>query len=123
MAAQEPGARGVAERDAALDAAFAAVLAAERAAEEAVAGCRAEAQRRLAEAEDAARRLAERVAVRRSGWRERRTPRLVEQLAELRRQTAAAAGPVALDASARARLASAVERLADELCGGDAEAP
>ena len=105
--------------DEAPDAAFAAVLAAEREAEEAVVACVAEAgQRRLA-AEAAARGLAERAAARRLAWSERRAAALATQVAALRREAAAAAGPLALDAPAR--LAAAVDRLAAELCGAAEE--
>lgn len=122
MTTNEPAAGLTDAPDEALDAAFAEVLVAEQAAEAAVAACRAEAARRTAEAEAAVQRLGERAAVRRREWVERRAAALTLKVAELERQTAAAADPVVLDGEARARLVTAVERLADELCGADGEA-
>lgn len=122
MTANAPAAGVTGAPDEALDAAFAEVLAAEQAAEVAVAACRAEAARRMAEAEAAAQRVDERAAVRRREWYERRAAALTLKVAELERQAAAAAESVALDDDARARLVTAVERLADELCGADGEA-
>lgn len=112
-------AKQAATSETAVDAAFATVFDAEREAEAAVAGCRDAAAHCLAEAEVAAQKLAEQAAVRRQAWSERRGIALAGQLAALRREAEAAARPVTLDAAARARLATAVERLAAELCGPD----
>lgn len=106
----------------ALDAAFAEVLAAERAAEEAVAACRTEAERRQTAAEAAARDLAERAATRRRAWCDRQASALAREVADLQLRCAAAATPQALVAAAHTRLAAAVERLADELCGTGSKA-
>jgi len=121
MTTKAPAAGG-GTADSAIDAAFAAVLAAEREAEAAVAACRGEADRRLAEAEAGARRLAQRAAARRDAWRERQLAALAPKLAALEREAAAAAEPVSLDDAARARLMIAVEALADELCREDGQA-
>lgn len=102
----------------ALDAAFAKVLAAERAAEESVLACHAEAEALLLAADEEALRLAERAAERRRRRGLRRAQALALELAELQGEAELAAGSVALDEGARRRLAAAVERLADELCGG-----
>ncbi|MCC4115966.1 hypothetical protein LLG90_11460 [Aromatoleum toluclasticum] len=99
----------------AAEAAFAEVLAAEREAEEAVAACRASVARLRAEAEEAVMCLADEAEQRVQAWQARRAGIVAGELAELERKTIEAAGPVVLDASARERLARAVERLAEEL--------
>lgn len=119
MAPEERGDGTSTGADAVLDAAFAEVLAAERAAEESVAACRAEAERRLAEVEMVVQGLAARAATRRRLWRERHAAAVARKITEVQGQAAEAAEPIAFDLHARARLASAVERLADELCGAD----
>lgn len=122
MAIKETAASVTGLSASALDAAFTEVLAAERAAEEAVAACRAEAERRRTKAEAAARDLAERAATRRREWCDRKASALAREVADLQLMCAVAATPEALDATARTRLAAAVERLADELCGTDGKA-
>lgn len=98
-------------------AAFESVLAAERAAEEAVAACRDEAARRLAAAREQAHALSIEVDARAQKWRTRSAARVAAQVADIEQQAARAAGPVILDATAGARIAAAVARLADELTG------
>lgn len=112
---------GSAERseadDRAVDAAFAEVRAAEAAAEAAVLACGGEAERRLAQARAEASSLAERSRQKYLEWCRRQAAGQAQALAALDAAAQAAAQPVALDGEAAQRLALAVERLADELCG------
>lgn len=112
---------GSAERseadDRAVDAAFAEVRAAEAAAEAAVLACGAEAEQRLAQARAEASALAERSRQKYLEWCCRQAAGQTQALAALDAAAQAAAQPVALDGEAAQRLALAVERLADELCG------
>jgi hypothetical protein len=103
--------------DKAVEAAMARVLDAERAARAAVEASQREAESIRADARTREKRIAERAAVRiaalRTGTAERRAARLTAIEAE-------AVGPdpqAAQDEAARARLASAVAQLADELIG------
>jgi hypothetical protein len=100
-------------------AAFAHVLDAERAVEEAVALCRKEADRRLAEADANERCLTERVEARILLWRARLKEAAAGQIAELDRQAAQLAAPPALDAAAQERISLAARRVADQLLAGD----
>lgn len=113
--------RPVAEKEGAggraIDAAFAEVMAAEQAAEAAVLACRGQAEQCLADARAEAGALAERSVQKYREWCARQAAGQAHALAALAEETRAAAQPVALDDEARQRLAQAVERLADELCG------
>ncbi|MBI2305857.1 MAG: hypothetical protein HYU78_01010 [Rhodocyclales bacterium] len=117
MATNRPGAKNEGAGEHAVDAAFAEVMAAEQAAEAAVAACREQAERRLAEARAEVGALAERSVQRYREWCARQAAGQARALAALAAETRAAAQPVALDDEARQRLEQAVERLADELCG------
>lgn len=97
--------------------AFDSVLAAERAAAEAIAACREEAAQRLATAHERAQALAAKTEARAQAWRIRSAARIADEVGKIDQRAAQAAGPVALDASMRARIAAAVARLADELTG------
>ena len=105
------------DEDRAVEAAIARVLDAERAARAAVEASQREAEALRADARAREKRIAERAAVRiaalRTGTAERRAARLTAIEAE-------GVGPdpqAAQDEAARARLASAVAQLADELIG------
>jgi hypothetical protein len=108
------------DQDRAVEAAIAQVLDAERAARAAVEASQRDAEAIRADARAREKRIAERAATRiaalRAGTVERRAARLADIEAE-------AVGPdsqAAQDEAARARLASAVARLADELIGREA---
>ena len=105
------------DEDRAVEAAIARVLDAERAARAAVEASQREAESIRADARRREKRIAERAAARiaalRTGTAERRAARLTAIEAE-------GVGPdpqAAQDEAARARLASAVAQLADELIG------
>ena len=108
-----------AHTDREVETAIARVLEAERAARAAVEGAQREAEAIRADARARDKRIAERAAARiaavRAGMAEKRATRLAAL-------EAAAVGPdpqAAEDDAARARLADAVARLADELIGSE----
>lgn len=103
----------------AVDAAFAEVVAAEAAAEAAVRACQDDAERRLGAAHAASAALAERSRQKYDDWCRRRAAGQALALAAFAEAARATEAPLALDADALRRLERAVERLADELCGGD----
>jgi cell division septum initiation protein DivIVA len=100
------------------DASMARVLAAERAAREAVEACAAEARECLDRARALEKSIAARAAARSADARASLAARRERRLAEI------AAADRAIDATStpradeHARLAQAIERLADELAGG-----
>lgn len=102
-----------------VDAAFAEVIAAEAAAEAAVLACRNDAEQRLAAAHTASAALSERSRQKYDDWCCRQAAGQALALAAFAEAARAAEAAVALDADALRRLERAVERLADELCGGD----
>lgn len=100
---------------AAVDAAIEQVLQAEQAARDAVDRCGAEAELRVAQAREQARRIAERAAVRIARVHDIAQARLQARLDAIERERAALDRPAAAAGAQAAHLQAAIERLAAEL--------
>jgi hypothetical protein len=104
------------------EAAMARVLAAERQAQDALEQSRRAAAHMLHEARGGAKAISARAALRAGAVRAAMEQRLAARLAEIDEQERAALRAGGLAAEEHARLARAVERLAAELCAGEAAA-
>jgi hypothetical protein len=106
--------------DRAVEAAIARVLDAERAARAAVEASQREAESIRADARAREKRVAERAAARIAALRAATAERRAARLAAIEAEAVGPDPQAAQDEAARTRLASAVDRLADELIGGEA---